>query len=269
MINKPTNNYFKELKSLLKDSTARRDQGLFVVEGSKLVNDFIYKGMEVVSILVSNNFISKPYNIEKIDDYIERGVEVFKCSKTEFDKISTLRNPEGILAILIREEIFPLVKENINDKFRAVICDKVQDPGNLGAMIRNVVAFGYDGIVLLGDTVDPYNPKVIRSSGGTILDIPIYSLKYSELNIIKEQGVNIYAADSSGSNCESIRDINNSLGSKFCIVFGSEGQGLSDEVFENAHKNIYIPIDGVESLNVAATSAIIMYELSTQKVNTK
>ncbi|MBF0252906.1 MAG: RNA methyltransferase [Candidatus Omnitrophica bacterium] len=265
MINKTTNNYLKEIKDLLKDPLIRKEKGLFIVEGAKLVNDFIFKGHEVSSMLISNNFLLKTDNIDKVDDYIERGFEIYKCSKSDFDKASTLKNPEGILAVFTREEIFPLIKEKICDKFSAVICDKVQDPGNLGAIIRNSVAFGYDGVVLLGETADLYNPKVIRSSAGTILDIPVYSLQYSEVAKLKDYGIKIYASDSSGMDCEGINKII-TVEPKFCVVFGSEGQGLSDEIFQEAYKRIYIPIDGVESLNVASTSAIMLYELSSIKL---
>jgi len=255
---KAARSLLKEIRELSRQKTARDESGLFVAEGEKIVRDAAAKGHDIKTVVVSSGFLSDasdlPAHLEK------RGISVFDVSTSDFDRISTLKNPGGILAIIQKK---PYTIKFLHELQSAlvVLCDGVQDPGNLGSIIRNSVAFGADCLLLTGSSADVYNPKTVRSSSGTVMDIPVIPCSYKDLDILKKDGYRILTGHIDRSAGTDIRDIKK-IPRLVILAFGSEGAGISGEVYTRSDGFFHIGISGkVESLNVTSALTISLYEL--------
>ena len=220
----------------LKMKKYRDIEHLFIVESEHLVSEALKKGI-VKEIITTEE---KEYE-----------VPTYNVSAEIMKRISTLITPSKIMAVC--EYLMPDdIKGNI------LLLDHIQDPGNLGTIIRSAVAFNFSTIIVSEDTVDFYNDKVIRSSEGMIFNINLVKDDLlSIIPVLKEKGYKIYGTDvKKGKN---IKTIDN----KECaIIIGSEGKGMSIEVKELCDDFIYINMSKVcESLNAAVASSIIMYEV--------
>ena len=168
-------------------------------------------------------------------------------------KMSSMESPSNILAVCEKSNS----KEIIGNKI--LLLDNIQDPGNLGTIIRSSVAFGVTTIILSTDTVDLYNPKVIRASEGMFCNINIITMDLEEaISIIKSKGISVYGTDVvNGSDVRSITDK-----SSYALIMGNEGNGLKEEIKKLCDKNLYIPMNNnCESLNVGVACSILLYEL--------
>ena len=168
-------------------------------------------------------------------------------------KMSSMESPSNILAVCEKSNS----KEIIGNKI--LLLDNIQDPGNLGTIIRSSVAFGVTTIILSTDTVDLYNPKVIRASEGMFCNINIITMDLEEaISIIKSKGISVYGTDVvNGSDVRSITDK-----SSYALIMGNEGNGLKEEIKKLCDKNLYISMNNnCESLNVGVACSILLYEL--------
>ena len=168
-------------------------------------------------------------------------------------KMSSMESPSNILALCEKSNS----KEIIGSKI--LLLDGIQDPGNLGTIIRSSVAFGVDTIILSSDTVDLYNPKVIRASEGMFCHINIITMDLSDaINAIKSRGISVYGTNVvNGEDVSSITDK-----TSYALVMGNEGNGVKKEIQELCDKNLYIPMNSTcESLNVGVACSILLYEL--------
>ena len=168
-------------------------------------------------------------------------------------KMSTMESASNVLAVCEKSNS----KEIIGSKI--LLLDGIQDPGNLGTIIRSSVAFGVDTIVLSSDTVDLYNPKVIRASEGMFCHINIITMDLVEaIDIIKSNGIKVY-----GTNVVNGEDVSSIIDkSSYALVMGNEGNGVRENIQKLCDKNIYIPMEkACESLNVGVACSIILYEL--------
>lgn len=220
----------------LKMKKYRDIEHLFIVESEHLVSEALKKGI-VKEIITTEE---KEYE-----------VPTYNVSTEIMKRISTLITPNKVMAVC--EYLMPDdIKGNI------LLLDHIQDPGNLGTIIRSAVAFNFSTIIVSEDTVDFYNDKVIRSSEGMIFNINLVKDDLlSIIPVLKEKGYKIYGTDvKKGKN---IKTIDN----KECaIIIGSEGKGMSIEVKELCDDFIYINMSKTcESLNAAVASSIIMYEV--------
>ena len=220
----------------LKMKKYRDIEHLFIVESEHLVSEALKKGI-VKEIITTEE---KEYE-----------VHTYNVSTEIMKRISTLITPNKVLAVC--EYLMPDdIKGNI------LLLDHIQDPGNLGTIIRSAVAFNFSTIIVSEDTVDFYNDKVIRSSEGMIFNINLVKDDLlSIIPVLKEKGYKIYGTDvKKGKN---IKTIDNN---KWAIIIGSEGKGMSIEVKELCDDFIYINMSKTcESLNAAVASSIIMYEV--------
>jgi len=245
----------KSVRELMKDKEARSEKGLFVAEGWKIVRDMVSKGHAMEYVIVSRDFADDAKNKEFLR---EISSPVFVARGADLEKVSSLRNSQGILAAVRKADLpgdLPAGKGNT----LLILCDGIQDPGNLGTMIRVAAAFEVDSVLLTGETVDVYNPKVVRASIGTILDIPIYRCDATGVDRLKKEGYRLLAGRSQEKESKDITETKNVPG-PVILAFGSEGKGVSEEISSRADGFFYIPIrDDVESLNVSAATAISLY----------
>lgn len=230
----------KKIKDIKKLNQKKYQVDNFIVEGEHLVNEAYKKGL------------LKTLIVEETSDF-SLDVETLYVTENVLKYISELDNPQKIMGIC--KKIIP--NENLGNKI--LILDKVQDPGNLGTIIRSAVAFNVDTIILSEDTVSIYNSKVIRASQGMLfhINIKIGNLK-EEIDNLKRQNYKIYSTDvNNGKSLKSLEKID-----KFAIIMGNEGNGVSDEINKLSDEYIYINMnENCESLNVAIATSIILYEL--------
>lgn len=222
----------------LNEKKFRDSNNLFLVEGNHLVSEALKHGI-VKEIITTSDYI---YD-----------VDTYYVSDKVINKISKQKSGTNVIAVCEK------LKENeIGNKL--LILDNIQDPGNLGTIIRSAVAFNIDTIVLSIDTVDLYNDKVIRSSEGMIFNINI--IKRDLNSFIKELKNNDY--EIIGTNVSKGNDINNiNLNNKFAILMGNEGTGLKEELQELCDVFLYIKMNELcESLNVGVATSIILYEIA-------
>ena len=237
LITSSSNDKVKELVKL-KDKKYRDQNNIFFVEGKDLIDE-AYKNHLLKHLYIidgtENNYMDIPCT------YITK--EIMK-------KISDMESISNYFGICDKQK----EKELGN---RLLLLDNIQDPGNLGTIIRSAVAFNFDTIVLSTDTVDLYNPKVLRSTKGMIFTINII---VRDLNTFVDtlNGYTIY-----GTDVENGIDIKEEiLPNKLAIVIGNEGNGISSEIKNKCKKNIYIKMDNkCESLNAGVSASIIMYEV--------
>ena len=257
-----SNQKVKELVLLQKKSSIRKKQGVFVVEGIRLVSE-IPPGC-LLELYVSSHFVDKHPDL--VRDFTKRfSVLPIQLSDPVFDKISDTVQPQGILAIVKRSEhSMEKMIEKLNPFL--IILDQIQDPGNLGTIFRTAEAAGVDGIVMSFDSVDIYNPKTIRSTMGAIFRLPFYVTRdmKATLSFMKSQNITIYAAHLDGA-----KDYVQENYQKGCgILIGNEGNGLREEIAAMADAMIKIPMESqAESLNAGVAAAILMYEANRQRRN--
>lgn len=228
----------KELKKL--QSKKYRDiQDKFLVEGIHLIEE-AYKSnlLEEIYVLEGTSF-----NIDKKTTYISNKVMKY---------LSTLESISDVVGVVKKKED---IKEYGN---KILYLDNIQDPGNLGTIIRSAYAFNLDTLVLSNDTVDLYNDKVIRASQGMLFKQHILISNESILSELKELGYTIYGTDvSNGINIKNIENKDKSV-----IIIGNEGQGIKEEIKSVCDEFIYIDMnDNCESLNASVAASIILYEL--------
>lgn len=239
MIYSSTKNEFIKSIKKLQEKKYRDSTGAFLVEGEHLVTEAI-----------KNNCVK--YIITEENYEFETNIKQIKVTNNVLKYISSLDNPQSIMAVCKK------VKNNRLDN-KILILDDIQDPGNLGTIIRSCIAFGFNTLVVSENTVDIYNSKVIRASQGMIFSINIIVADLETfVNDLKMQGYCIIGTDV--LNGKSISNFKNFK--KSAIIMGNEGRGLSKKIRNLCDEFIYIPIsDNCESLNVGVAASIIMYEL--------
>ncbi len=242
----------------MRDKKERDDSGLFAAEGMKIIKDLCRRGHRPEQILVSSDFARASQSVPLLDEFEDRAVKLAVVGNSDFERISSLKSSQGILGVFRKPRIpISLMAGEKNKLF--VMCDGIQDPGNLGTMIRTAMAFGADAMLITGETVDIYNPKVVRASGGAVLDVPVQMCEKEEIRRLKKEGFRLLvsmAETEKGKDIAGIGDLSGPL----IVAFGSEGRGISSEISEMADVFFHIPIDeDVESLNVMAAAAIALY----------
>lgn len=261
MITSTSSSQVKHILQLQAKSKARRESREFIVEGHKMVMEAPTD--RVVKVYASETFMTN--NQLLIQDLTNRNVDTESVSDQVFQRMSDTKTPQGIMAVVRMNEI------SVNDIINAtaspllLIIENLQDPGNLGTIIRMAEGAGVTGIIMSPNTVDVYNPKTIRSTMGSIYRIPFVYADDLEgvLNICKDNGIKLYAAHLHGENAYE-KDYTCST----AFLIGNEGNGLSDRVSSMADELIRIPMAGqVESLNAAIASTILAFEAVRQRSN--
>ena len=236
------------------------EKGMFIAESPKVIERALDGGYEAVSCLIEKKHIDGEgkHILERID-----GVPVF-CA--EFDILTQLTGfklTRGMLCAMRRKPL-PSVKEICENKSRIVILDKVMNPTNVGAIFRSAAALGMDAVLLTPGCSDPLYRRAARVSMGTVFQIEWTFLQSDSLDEIKSLGFKTVAMALS-DNSISVNDPSLANEKKLAVVMGTEGDGLSDSTIADCDFTVKIPMyHGVDSLNVAAASAVAFYELASK-----
>ena len=253
-----SNNQLKRFSSLL-TKKSRLKENKFIIEGEKSVIEGIKSKLDCEAVLFSRKYYEQ--NEKKIELMKNKNIKNFILNSNEFKKFSDTKSPQGIAGVFIKKNM------RITDLLSAtdnliVLLDNISDPGNLGTIIRNCHWFGIKTIILSKNTVEYTNPKVLRSTMGSIFHTDIIELKeYSEVEKLKGIGYEILCADTKGENIFTYENKKKKI-----IAFSSEAHGPSEEILKYINNKITIPkIGNAESLNVASASAVILAELTKQR----
>lgn len=259
IISSESNGQIKEIIKLQKQARERKKTKRFVAEGIKMVKEAInFDKLE--KIYVSESAFEK--TAQKLGETINQ-IQCVVVADNVFKQISDTVTPQGVLAIVKMPEYD--IRDILADKRKAwVLLDDLRDPGNLGTIIRTSEGAGMSGVIMSKESVDLFNPKVVRSTMGAIFRVPFcYVDSLTDIiDEIKKSGYEVYATAMEGSEVYDCVDYTNGA----AFIIGNEANGVSDKVFEKASHRIRIPMEGkLESLNAAVSAALIMYEIAGQK----
>lgn len=242
MADTPGAKKIREVRTLCERASARRKSGFFVAEGERIFEEIPHD--DIIAVYMSESF--------------ERSHPDLRCdyvvSDVEFNRLADTKHPQGILAV-VRQREYRI--DNISDGELFIILDTIQDPGNLGTIIRTAEAAGASAVIMNKGCADIYSPKVVRSTMGSIFRVPFV---YTDdpayaVDRIKSSGVRVYAATLSGRSISETK-----IKDKRAFIIGNEGNGISKDMLLLADDEISIPMAGrVESLNAAVSAAILMY----------
>ena len=261
MITSMENPQVKRLARLFAKERERRKSGTFLVEGIRMFREVPRESLE--GVYVSQHFLKEEGHKELL-----RGTRYEEVSDPVFSKISGTMTPQGILCEVKQkkwpwDDMFPPGRPAL-----VLVLEAIQDPGNLGTIVRAGEGAGITGIVACPGTVSLYNPKTVRSTMGSIYRVPFLEAESlpSAVRELQERGVALYAADLEADLCYDGPDYTRPCG----FLIGNEGNGLTKEAVALADGRIRIPMEGkVESLNAAIACALCMYEASRQRRKSK
>lgn len=230
----------------------RKKEGLFIAEGVRCVEQILANGFVNVEALVVESGMNLPFSYPD---------EIYEVESADFESLTDTDSPQGVLAVCrIPEE---LAIDQLSDKKGIIIAlDAVQDPGNVGTIIRTAAWFGASGLIFGNGTADPYHPKVVRSTAGATGALSITKGDLSELlNEFESAGWSTFLMDGSDRSVD-LKTV--TPGEKSIIVIGNEGNGISDDLFSSDRASVRIPgnDEAVESLNAAIALGIGMYEMT-------
>jgi TrmH family RNA methyltransferase len=266
MITSTNNPRVKKIAEYCKKAKARKEDGVFIVEGIRMVREVpidLLRELYVTPEFMKNISDDDRYIIEEIGSSDSAVIE--EVSQDVMEKMADTKTPQGILAVVkqARWELSDMLK----DKPMLLILENIQDPGNLGTMFRTGEGAGVTGIIMSSDMADVYNPKVVRSTMGAIFRMPfIYadSIPATVKTLEKEHGVNTYAAHLKGTKNYDEIDYHGPC----AFMIGNEGNGLTKEAADAASEYVLIPMLGkVESMNAAVSAAVLTFEAARQRRN--
>ena len=247
------------IRQLLRDKKTRSKEGAFVLEGTKACLDLIHQHPQsILSLVVSPRFLC-------VEGEADRTVRMklhahqFVCPDAGFEKLTDVEMPQGILAI-VRQPGWDEAQVFGRTSVLGIYGDRLQDPANVGAIIRTAAALNLSGLWLSADSADHFSPKVVRATAGTILSLPIFRTR--NFQAFSSYGCEIYSAVLAAADIVPIRSIQ-TIPSRLMIAVGNEGAGLAPDIVKVSSVRFSIPLaKGVDSLNVAATAAISAFYFS-------
>lgn len=286
MISSTGNAQVREAAALVKKAKERREQGLFIVEGAKMFSEL--PSDHLVKAFVSEIFLNQLKQQKKDADAFFAGRRFETVTDEVMHYMSDTRTPQGVLAVARQfsyslSDVLPDIAADTAANVPAaeasaaeaaeapgesaphiMVLETIQDPGNLGTILRAGEGAGITGVIMNRETVDIYNPKVIRSTMGSIYRVPfVYTENLAEtLMQVKQAGIRLYAAHLRGENNYEDEDYRGATG----FLIGNEANGLSDGISAMADCYIKIPMAGrVESLNAAVAASVLMFETARQR----
>lgn len=238
---------------------ARERSNRFVAEGVRTVEDLLRSPIRIQGALVSPSLERMPRGPALRAALVARGVEVAEVDEREFASAAETESPQGVLAVAdIPERTLDDVR--LGPTARILVLDGIQDPGNVGTIVRTAAALGAAATVALPGTVDLWNAKVVRSAMGALFVHHALAATWDSLAaFLSTHSLPLWSADASGTPLPSTPGI--AVPPRLALAVGNEGSGLSAVVRERSERFVSIPIEHVESLNVAVATGILLYAL--------
>lgn len=238
------NPQIKQVCGLLSAAKRRRKEGLFVCEGFTLLEEALRRGLQPKAVYCLE---SQAHRLPKLD------CPCALVNQSVLEKLSDVPAPQGVVFTLPLPEPGKTLSGS-----RFLALDSLRDPGNMGTILRTADAFGLDGVILLGDCVDVYSPKVVRSAMGSLFSTKLYAMTAAELKS-QLDGLNIplYAATLAADS----RPVTQLDLKRSCVIIGNEAHGVSAETIACCTGSVIVPIQSAESLNAGVAAGILMWEM--------
>lgn len=251
------------IKDYLKIVKGKQESGeiLLPLEGFHLIKSALTQGFEIKSFFYCDEVADNSL-LEEIFSLISNEVNVFKITASVLNKITTAKTPQGVAA-LATYPLFNRLELLSNKDLRAVLVDRLQDPGNFGTIIRTAAAAGFDAVMYTPETVKVSNPKALRSTAGALFHIKVLAIDDTDSFIeeIRTQGIDLIAASPEAEQLY----YNIEYKKPFIIMIGNENKGINNNLAEAASQKVSIPMKSeVESVNAAVAASIIIFEASKQ-----
>ncbi len=242
-----TNPLMSRVRKLRDDRKTRRKEGLFLCDGVKMLEEAIHWNAPIETVILSEDIADTP---------VPDGVRTVLVPGELMRSISPMEAPQGALFLVRTPELTP--PERLEGS-RYLILDGLQDPGNVGTILRTADAFGCDGLLLTNHCADPFNPKTVRSTMGAIFRTPVWEISADELPELLRRSDLALAATALRDDTVSLPDANLN---RTAVIIGSEGSGVSAGLLSQCESTIRIPMEPTcESLNAAAAAAVVLWEL--------
>lgn len=251
------NPLIKKIRSL-SERQARQKTGLFLIEGEKLLSEALLSGIKIEAVIVDKAYLDQVGLPQTLVKHKQSDLdEIYGVEPELFKKLVTTTTPAPVLALgqMPRLRLEAILKAG---KLSLLIGENIQDPGNLGTMIRSALAFGFDALILSSGSVDIYNPKVVRGAMGALFRLPIVVGEDIRQLLLKLKEHKIEIVSLSPEADESICQAE--FSERLAYLVGNEGNGLTNEAESLSDRRVSIPTADVESLNVAVAAAVAMWE---------
>ena len=250
----------RQLIERLKTRKARPREGLVLVEGVRSTAETLAAGADIRFWVQSPRLLGTEAGRALASTLVAQGLEAEEVDDSDLDDLSATEHPQGILCVCT-EPGLDLGQLGDREPSRLLLLDGLQDPGNLGTLIRAARAFGVDAVIVLDGSVDPWNPKAVRAAAGAGFHTPIARAPWADVKPwLEEHGIGILAADPVGDDVRSFHP-----GDSWALAVGNEGAGLRAEIASASSKSIAIAMPGsAESLNAGVAGSILLYSLLTR-----
>ena len=268
MISSTHNPKLKLIRALQGRAKERRENGAFVVEGVRLVEEAVNANWQMRFVLFDETLNERGRS--QVESLKSRGVDVEEISTSLMKSLSETESPQGVVAVL---ELNQLPITNFPNFI--LIPDQIRDPGNLGTLLRTAAAAGVQAVLLPPETTDAFAPKVVRSGMGAHFRLPIHSMSWREIEQVVRpagvalsgeavsKGLQVFLADMEGQSCWET-----DLRQPVALVIGGEADGASKSARKLANQKISIPMTGnIESLNAGVAGSVLMFEVVRQRSN--
>lgn len=250
------NPIIKKTASLLKRAS-RYEEGLFILEGAKLVTEALESELQIEYAFFDEEVAEKETALA--NKLFDKKIKIYKISKELMKKISDSSSPSGILCVARFFELGD-IQHIENGKYLAL--ERMQDPGNFGAILRIADAFSLDGVLIDRECADIYSPKTVRGSMGSCFRVKVFCVAHLEkaLKGLKEKGFTVFGAD---LNEKAIPISEVTWSSKDIVIIGNEGKGITEGLLNISNNQVYIPMKGrAESLNASVAAGILAYQMT-------
>lgn len=257
-------NKMVKLASSLSQKKYRDETGFFLLEGIRLVEEAALAGWSLECCMVTAEARSKERVVQILNQLNTQNVKLLQLSDEIFNKLTETQQPQGIMAIAHKKDYTLADVLESKELPLIAILESIQDPGNVGALIRTADAAGCSGVILTKGCADIYSGKTVRATMGSLFHLPVVSgVEGNEvINALKLNKIALFATSLATRNL--YHDVN--MNRPSAIVFGNEGSGVRAEILQAADELMYIPIFGkAESLNVSASAAVILFEAMRQR----
>ncbi len=256
-----TQNKHVKLIRNLRNRKEREQSGLFFVEGIRQAAEAIQMGAAIDTLVVAPELLHSEFAQELVSKEAKTGTNMLQVSADVFRSFSAKDGPQGLAAI-VKQRWEQLSDVRLGDDECFVALDAVQDPGNLGTIMRTADAVGFSGVILLGNATDPYDPGAVRASMGSVFSLRLAKASASEFIAWKQERA-YSVVGTSGEGSEHYRSVN--YPRPLIILSGSERQGLSPELMQACNQLVRIPMVGrCDSLNLAVATSVVLYEVFNQ-----
>lgn len=256
-LDEPSQAILRQARSLVRRKE-RREQKKFLVEGRQAVREALRSPGVVESVFL--RWASAHDNLDLIDLARAGGVQVYGVSEQNLATMSDTVTPQGVIAVARHVDVALSELMDRDDVSLVVVCAQIRDPGNAGTVVRCADAFGADAVIFSSDSVEVYNPKVVRASVGSLFHLPVvWGADLAEaIDACRAAGLQVLATD--GEAGTDLTDLGGDLARPTAWVMGNEAWGLPSEHLELADRTVAVPIYGqAESLNLATAAAICLY----------